>query len=105
MIAFVVVFVFVCSRYVFIFHSFIHNPQVIHTTQIHSHVKGKAIGFSFFVRQVVEPDDVKGVKLSVPHTSHCLGNGNIMISCMGDGTDQPKGEDWARICYKVVKQN
>ena len=42
--------------------------------------------------QVVEPEEVTKQKLSVPHTTHCLGNGNIMISCLGDGTDEPKGK-------------
>ncbi len=29
--------------------------------------------------------------LSAPHTTHCLGSGDIMISCMGDENGDGKG--------------
>lgn len=29
--------------------------------------------------------------LANPHTSHCLGSGQIMISCMGDPSGNAKG--------------
>ena len=37
---------------------------------------------------MIEPSEVYDVGSSIPHTTHCLGNGDIMISCMGDGPDQ-----------------
>lgn len=30
--------------------------------------------------------------LSAPHTTHCLGSGDIMISCMGDTNGDAKGK-------------
>ena len=46
---------------------------------------------SFFF-QVVEPGEViSKTGLSVPHTSHCLGSGDIMISAMGDPQGNAKG--------------
>jgi len=39
------------------------------------------------IDQVIEPDDVYKVGSAIPHTTHCLANGDIMISCMGDGPD------------------
>ena len=45
-----------------------------------------------FFLQVVEPEEVIGkTGLSVPHTSHCLGSGDIMISAMGDPQGNAKG--------------
>ena len=42
--------------------------------------------------QVVESEEVKSKsKLSTPHTSHCLADGNIMISAMGDTEGNAKG--------------
>ena len=38
--------------------------------------------------QVIEPKEVYDVGSSIPHTTHCLANGDIMISCMGDGPEQ-----------------
>ena len=29
--------------------------------------------------------------MSAPHTTHCLGSGDIMISCMGDPKGDAKG--------------
>ena len=42
--------------------------------------------------QVIEPEEVTKVTgLTVPHTSHCLGSGDIMISAMGDEDGNGKG--------------
>ncbi|XP_065886278.1 methanethiol oxidase-like isoform X2 [Dysidea avara] len=44
------------------------------------------------VFKVVEPGDIKTkAKLTFPHTSHCLGNGQVMISAMGDVDGNAKG--------------
>ena len=41
---------------------------------------------------MVEPGDIKTkAKLTFPHTSHCLGNGQVMISAMGDVDGNAKG--------------
>ena len=48
--------------------------------------------FVSFFFQVVEPGEViSKTGLSVPHTSHCLGSGDIMISAMGDPQGNAKG--------------
>lgn len=39
------------------------------------------------VDKVVEPEDLYKVGVSAPHTCHCLADGNIMISTMGDGPE------------------
>lgn len=42
---------------------------------------------------MVEPVEVLWkCNLANPHTSHCLGSGQIMISCMGDPSGAGKGE-------------
>ena len=42
--------------------------------------------------QTVEPDKVKGIAdISAPHTTHCLADGNIMISSIGDAKGNGKG--------------
>ena len=47
---------------------------------------------SVLVVQVVESEEIaKKAGLSAPHTSHCLGNGQIMISAMGDPDGKAKG--------------
>ncbi len=35
--------------------------------------------------KVVEPEEMFAQGASVPHTAHCLADGDIMISCMADG--------------------
>ena len=43
--------------------------------------------------QVIEPSEMYGHDLSVPHSVHCLADGNVMMSCLGDGTNKnAKGE-------------
>ena len=32
------------------------------------------------------------VGASIPHTSHCLPSGDVMISCMSDGTPELNGK-------------
>lgn len=41
------------------------------------------------MHKVIEPDAVKAAGLSCPHTVHCLADGNIMLSMLGD--DQGNG--------------
>ncbi|EDV29663.1 uncharacterized protein TRIADDRAFT_19817 [Trichoplax adhaerens] len=42
--------------------------------------------------KVVEPEEISSkTDLSFPHTSHCLADGNIMISCLGDSNGEKKG--------------
>lgn len=36
------------------------------------------------VHQTVEPESLHDLNLGAPHTSHCLGTGEVMISCMGN---------------------
>ncbi|XP_028404277.1 methanethiol oxidase-like [Dendronephthya gigantea] len=44
------------------------------------------------IRKVIEPEEVfEKTGLAYPHTSHCLGNGDIMISAMGDPEGNAKG--------------
>jgi selenium-binding protein 1 len=44
------------------------------------------------IYKTIEPDTVKSANLSVPHTVHCLADGNIMISMLGDRNgDAPGG--------------
>lgn len=44
------------------------------------------------IHKMVEPDDLHSkCGLANPHTTHCLGNGQIMISCMGDPSGNGKG--------------
>ena len=43
--------------------------------------------------QIVKADDVfDKAEIGYPHTSHCLADGNIMISGMGDRDGNGKGE-------------
>ena len=45
--------------------------------------------------QVIESDELKlKANLSFPHTSHCLGNGQIMVSAMGDVDGNAKGMEF-----------
>ena len=37
--------------------------------------------------QIIEPTELFKVKCATPHTTHCLANGDIMISCMADGPE------------------
>ncbi|CAH1788332.1 unnamed protein product [Owenia fusiformis] len=44
------------------------------------------------IYHIVEPREVHRVTgLSTPHTSHCLANGKIMISCLGDPNGNARG--------------
>uniref|UniRef100_A0A182S6N5 Methanethiol oxidase n=1 Tax=Anopheles maculatus TaxID=74869 RepID=A0A182S6N5_9DIPT len=42
--------------------------------------------------KVIEGDVLKGANCTAPHTTHCLPNGNIMISVMGDAEGNAKGD-------------
>lgn len=39
------------------------------------------------IDKVIEPNELYDVGLSIPHTTHCLPSGDIMISTMGDGPE------------------
>ena len=41
--------------------------------------------------KVIEPREVKKAGLSAPHTVHCLADGTIMISCLGDADGNGPG--------------
>ena len=42
--------------------------------------------------KVIEPNELHDAGVSIPHTTHCLPSGDIMISTMGDGpTNNGKG--------------
>ncbi|ESO98803.1 hypothetical protein LOTGIDRAFT_203681 [Lottia gigantea] len=44
------------------------------------------------IHKIVEPNEIHSkTGLGAPHTSHCLGSGQIMISCMGDPDGNNKG--------------
>lgn len=52
---------------------------------------------------MVEPVDLFWkCGLANPHTTHCLGNGQIMISCLGDPAGNGKGESLAQSGYTVT---
>ncbi|KAI6226466.1 SELENBP1-like protein [Aphelenchoides fujianensis] len=40
----------------------------------------------------VEPEELKAMNVSFPHTSHCLADGTIMISTLGDANGNNRGE-------------
>lgn len=40
---------------------------------------------------MVEPEKLAEQKVSFPHTSHCLADGSIMISTLGDENGNNKG--------------
>lgn len=43
------------------------------------------------IYKTIEPEEVHSYGLSAPHTAHCLANGEIMISTMGDEEENAKG--------------
>jgi selenium-binding protein 1 len=43
------------------------------------------------MHKVIEPKEVKKTNLSAPHTVHCLADGNIMISMLGDAQGKGPG--------------
>ena len=44
------------------------------------------------IHKVIEPEDIKAkVNLTAPHTVHCLANGQVMISMLGDGEGNAPG--------------
>uniref|UniRef100_A0A0N5A825 Methanethiol oxidase n=1 Tax=Syphacia muris TaxID=451379 RepID=A0A0N5A825_9BILA len=44
------------------------------------------------LKKIVEPEIMLKNNFSFPHTSHCLGDGNIMISTLGDVNGDGKGD-------------
>ncbi|CAI2352394.1 unnamed protein product [Caenorhabditis sp. 36 PRJEB53466] len=46
---------------------------------------------NIFLQTTVEPSTLHGMDLSFPHTSHCLADGNIMISTLGRADGTPSG--------------
>lgn len=44
------------------------------------------------VYKVIEPEEMHAFNCSTPHTTHCLPNGDIMISTMGDKDGNGKGD-------------
>lgn len=49
--------------------------------------------FNCVSAQTIEPEDIgKQTGLTQPHTTHCLANGEIMISCLGDYNNKGEGK-------------
>lgn len=46
---------------------------------------------SSVLQTVITGDQLNALGVSGPHTSHCLPDGHIMVSCMGDENQQAKG--------------
>lgn len=44
------------------------------------------------LHKIIEGDVLRSNNVSAPHTAHCLANGNIMISTMGDATGKAMGD-------------
>lgn len=42
--------------------------------------------------KTIDGDVLKSHNVTAPHTTHCLANGNIMISVMGDANGYAKGD-------------
>jgi len=55
------------------------------------------------IHHITEPNELYNQGVSIPHTTHCLGNGDIMISCMGDGPDWNGKGDFIMIDGKTLK--
>ena len=55
------------------------------------------------IHHITEPNEVYNHGVSIPHTTHCLGNGDIMISCMGDGPDWNGKGDFVLIDGKTLQ--
>ena len=42
---------------------------------------------------MIEPEEVRSKGgISMPHSAHCLANGDVMISSVGDKDGNPKGK-------------
>jgi len=72
-------------------------PNVVSFININS----RAISFIFDVGKdsrkpelfkVIDGDVLRQNNVSAPHTAHCLANGNIMISTMGDAAGNASGD-------------
>ncbi|CAL2039217.1 unnamed protein product [Caenorhabditis brenneri] len=46
---------------------------------------------NIYLQHTVEPSKLHALNLSFPHTSHCLADGNIMISTLGEADGKPSG--------------
>uniref|UniRef100_A0A7E4V731 Methanethiol oxidase n=1 Tax=Panagrellus redivivus TaxID=6233 RepID=A0A7E4V731_PANRE len=44
------------------------------------------------LERVIEPEELAAVNVSFPHTAHCLADGNIMISTLGDAEENNKAD-------------
>lgn len=42
-------------------------------------------------QQIIEPEVLKSNGVSHPHTTHCLPNGQVMLSTLGDAQGKGKG--------------
>ena len=53
--------------------------------------------------KVVDGDEIKKkTKLSIPHTAHCLGTGEVMVCTMGDENESRKGEYTTSLHYRCL---
>lgn len=46
---------------------------------------------NIYLQTTIEPSELHALNLSFPHTSHCLADGNIMISTLGTSSGAPSG--------------
>ncbi len=56
----------------------------------------------------MEPESIiEKTGLSIPHTSHCLANGQVMISMMGDKDKNGKGTELIHDNYitMIIREN
>lgn len=44
------------------------------------------------ILKTIEPSEVHALNVSTLHTTHCLPNGDVMISTMGDADGNGKGD-------------
>ena len=74
------------------------NSDRIYFIQIEPSADGK---YEAKLDYVIEPEELHGLDVSAPHTAHCLPNGQIMLSTLGDANGNPKG---ALLCVQQHKQ-
>jgi selenium-binding protein 1 len=51
------------------------------------------------IHKTIDADELKKLDLSAPHTVHCLGSGEIMVSCLGNAKGELPGG------YALLNQN
>jgi len=57
------------------------------------------------VHKIIDSEQLHKLNVSAPHTTHCLANGQVMISTMGDANGNSKGSFFlldAKNDFKVI---